>query len=196
LKGFLYNKLIDPLLSGLRDEIIKQAGKSERVIDIACGTGTLAINLAKNTGNVTGIDLDEDFISYATLRINKHGINNVKFEGRDASDLSIYLDKEFDIAVTSMSMHQFHPQLAVKILSEMKRIANVVIIGDYNFPLPKSISGAVAYSMERLAGGDHYINFINYISLEGIKHYASSAGLNVRSESLKSNGTFSVVVCE
>lgn len=196
LKGFLYNKLIDPLLSGLRDEIIKKAGKSEKVIDIACGTGQLAMVMAEVAGNVTGIDLDKELVSYASLRVKNYGINNVLFEVHDASNLTIYLDKEFDIAVTSMAIHQFDSQIAINILSEMKRIAHVVIIGDYNFPLPKNIAGTLAYFIELLAGGDHFRNFKNYISLGGIKHLTSSAGLIVKSQCSIGRRTFIVVICE
>jgi len=195
LKGFIYRILIDPLLKSVRETVIQKADSSDTVIDIACGTGTLALSFAGKTKEVTAIDLDEDLILYARSRSAKRKVSNVRFEMRDATDLSIYHDKEFGIAVTSMAVHQFDPQLAVKILTEMKRVASRVIIADYNYPLPESLSGFAANTIEKMAGGDHYRNFSNYIREGGIRHFTEAAGLKINSEVIKGNGVFIVVEC-
>ena len=192
IKGFLYKLLIDPLLASVRASIIKRTGHAARVIDVACGTGSLAFEIADKVSEVTAIDLDEDLISYASKRAARRGAGNIHFETRDASDLSIYPDNQFDIAVTSLSVHQFEAQLAVKILSEMKRIAVKVIIADYNYPLPQNLSGKVANGIERLAGGDHYRNFCNYMNSGGLEYFTGKAGLGIKSERIRGNGVFVV----
>lgn len=194
-RGFAYRILIDPLLNSVREEFLKQPSQFDKVIDIACGTGTLALELAQNSVEVTGIDLDEELISYAMKRMKRKEIKNLHFETRDASELSIYRDREFDIAITSMSIHQFDEKLAVQILSEMKRISSCVVIGDYNCPLPENLSGRVAYNIERFAGGDHYRNFKNYILRGGLKYFTDSVGLEIRASTIKSQGTFVVMNC-
>ncbi|MCU0472989.1 MAG: class I SAM-dependent methyltransferase [Bacteroidales bacterium] len=195
-KALLYNIFIDPLISGLRSAVTEKAGNPDRVIDIACGTGSLAIALASRSGHVTGIDLDVELINFASERAGIKGVNNIKFEVHDASDLSRYRDKEFDIAVTSMAIHQFEEELAVKILVEMKRIAARVIISDYNYPMLRGFSRSVAYSIERMAKGDHTRNFMNYMSRGGIRYFTVAAGLTVMSTVIRGNGVFVMVVCE
>jgi SAM-dependent methyltransferase len=195
IKGFLYKLIIDPLLASVRASIISKTGLSSSVIDIACGTGTLAFDLANHVAEVTAIDLDEDLISYASRRAAKKGVRNIHFETRDASDLSIYRDKQFDIAVTSMSIHQFEAMLAVEILSEMKRIAIKVIIADYNYPLPEKFSGKVAKGIEKLAGGDHYRNFLKYMNSGGLKYFTDKAGLEIMSAQIRGSGVFILTVC-
>jgi len=195
LKGFIYRLLIDPLLKSVRESVIQKAGSSDSVLDIACGTGTLALVMAGKTKAVTGIDLDEELIMYAGNRASESGVANVRFEMQDASDLSMFRDKEFGIAVTSMAVHQFEPQLAVKILTEMKRVASRVIIADYNYPLPKTLSGFAANTIEKMAGGDHYRNFRNYMSAGGITHFTNAAGLKINSTVTRGNGVFVVAEC-
>ena len=194
-KAIIYSLLIDPLLSGLRKAVAEEISGSDSVIDIACGPGTLAIEMAQRAVHVTGIDLDENLISFAISRAEKKGIMNVDFSVHDASHLLIYRENEFDFAVTSMAIHQFREDLAVKILIAMKRIARKVVIADYNCPLPRSFSGSVAFGIERLARGDHYRNFCNYMSRGGLTWFAGKAGLTIRSRAVKGNKVFVVAGC-
>jgi len=197
LRGIIYSILIDPLLSGVRSGIIRSIGKTSKIIDIACGTGSLALSIARTADQVTGIDLDSRLISYASGRANKKGLKNrVQFIVHDAASLSCYDDGEFDIAVTSMSVHQFEAELAVNVLREMKRIASKVIIADYNCPMPAGFSRALAYGIERMARGDHYRNFNGYMNRGGLRYFTGMAGLSIKSIEVRGNGVFVVVVCE
>lgn len=195
-KALFYSLLIDPLLSGLKQSVAERVPKGAEVIDIACGTGSLAAVIASGAGHVTGIDLDADLIKFAERYIKKRGIANVSFLVSDAASLHQYGDKQFDAAVTSMAVHQFSEPLAVQILKEMKRISSKVIIADYNCPLPAGFSGTLAYTIERLAKGDHYRNFMNYLSRGGMKWFTDSAGLSIRSLSFRGYRVFMVAECE
>jgi ubiquinone/menaquinone biosynthesis C-methylase UbiE len=195
LNALIYSVLIDPLLSGLRKGVMDAVNDRAAVIDIACGPGTLSLEMAQKAGHVTGIDIDEKLISFASGTTSKKGIQNVSFALHDASDLTVYRDYEYDIAVISMAVHQFPEELAVKILSEMKRIARKVIIADYNFPMPHGFSKSLAYGIERMTKGDHHRNFISYMSRGGLQWFAASAGLEILSSVVKGNGVFKIAVC-
>jgi ubiquinone/menaquinone biosynthesis C-methylase UbiE len=195
LKARFYNLLIEPLVAGLKHAVVSRTINASKVIDIACGTGTLAFAIGERGSLVTALDLDSEMIAFAQERALEKGINNVRFVLGDASDLSLYQDNEFDVSVTSMAIHQFEEGLAVSILSEMKRISGKVVIADYNCPLPAGLSGKVASGIERLAGGDHYRNFRNYMQRGGLKWFTGSAGFEIRSEMKKGNGVFLVMEC-
>lgn len=195
-KATLYNFFIDPLLAGLKRTVAENSAGASKVIDVACGTGTLACEIASAAEHVTGIDLDEGIISFASRRALNKGIQNVTFEVRDAVELTSYGERVFDAAVTSMSVHQFNEELAVRILAEMKRIARKVIIADYNCPMEAGLSSVIACGIERMARGDHYRNFRNYMQKGGIRWFTGHAGLEIRNEIVKSNGVFVVVICE
>lgn len=196
LSGLIYQLFIDPILSRHYDTILKNIKPSHRVIDIACGTGSQSIAIAQKAHSVIGIDLSEEMIGTALRSAGRKNLSNVLFELRDASNLSYYKDNEFDIAITSMAVHQFDAELAVKILSEMKRIAPVVIIVDYNYPMPKGLARNLAFGIERIAGGDHYRNFKVYMKNGGITYFANRSGLKVITETVRGSGVFLISVLQ
>ncbi|HUW92537.1 MAG TPA: class I SAM-dependent methyltransferase [Bacteroidales bacterium] len=194
-KGFLYQLLADPSISRLHSSVLGHIDSTHRVLDVACGTGSLSIAMAGRAKQVMGIDLSEDMIITAQRVARRKRIENTLFELRDATDLSYFTDKQFDVAVTSMAVHQFDALLAVKILSEMGRIAHRVIIVDYNSFMPKGFYSSGAWTIERMAGGDHYRNFAVFMKRGGIRYFAAEAGLLLKSEATRGGGVFAVVIC-
>ena len=69
-----------------------------RVLDVACGTGNLAIPAAHAGADVTGIDIAPNLIEQAQARAAAEGVNAV-FEVGDAEALP-YTDGSFDIVMT------------------------------------------------------------------------------------------------
>ena len=70
--------------------------KSSRILDIGCGTGRHAIELAKRGYEVTGIDLSESQLARAEQKANTENVN-VNFLKADARKLD-YND-EFDLVI-------------------------------------------------------------------------------------------------
>jgi SAM-dependent methyltransferase len=68
------------------------------VLDVACGTGNLAIPAAKAGAAVTGIDIAPNLIESAIARAAAEGVE-AKFDVGDAEDLP-YDDASFDIVMT------------------------------------------------------------------------------------------------
>lgn len=190
LNGLMYQTFIDPLISGLRRRITAMIEPGETVIDIACGTGALAMAVADHARDVTGIDLSEDMIITARYVSQRKKIVNISFELKDAEDLSCYHHNRFDVAVTSLAMHQFDPEVAVKVLSEMKRIASRVIIADYNCPMNPGPAAWLAWSIERAARGDHYRNFRKFMLRGGIGTLAEETELHIGSTEVRGQGVF------
>jgi len=194
IKPFFYRAVIDPLLSGLHNSILVHIDQSQRVLDVACGVGTLALMMANKARHVTGVDISEEAISAALHAAERRNADNISFEIRDASELSLYADKEFDVAVTSMAVHQFDANLAVEILAEMKRISDRVLIADYNYDMGRGWKQSLAWFIERMTPSDHYRNFKTYMKLGGLRHFASQAGLTIIKEEIKGGGVFVVML--
>jgi 2-polyprenyl-3-methyl-5-hydroxy-6-metoxy-1,4-benzoquinol methylase len=195
LNGFLYRVFIDPLLKGLRQSVTSLIHPGENVLDIACGTGALSMEMSAKAAYVTGIDLSEAMIITARNTAAKRKISNIVFEKTDATDLSRFNDNSYDAAVTSMSMHQFDRVVAVKVLTEMKRVARRIIIADYNCPMVPGAGATLARTIEFLAGGDHYSNFRIYMKHGGIKGLANEAGLKINGIKVRGSGVFVVAKC-
>ncbi|HVF31064.1 MAG TPA: class I SAM-dependent methyltransferase, partial [Pyrinomonadaceae bacterium] len=69
-----------------------------KVLDVACGTGNLAIPAAKAGAEVTGIDIAPNLIEQAIGRAAAENVD-AKFEVGDAEALP-YDDNTFDIVMT------------------------------------------------------------------------------------------------
>ena len=91
--------------------LVKQLAKSNprQVLDIATGTGDLAIQLAKHhkSVNITGVDISENMLSIGREKILKR-----KLEGRinlkQANSLSLpFADGEFDAAMVAFGVRNF-----------------------------------------------------------------------------------------
>ena len=193
LGPFFYRVLIDPLVADLHKAVLDYIKPSYQVLDVACGPGTLALAMAQQAGHVTGIDLSAENIEAAQRTTRQKGADHVHFEIRDAAALSCYHDKQFDLAVISMAIHQFEAGLALKILIEMKRIAGRLVLMDYNHHMPRGWRRSLAWSIERMAGGDHFRNFRTYLQLGGIHHFARQAGITIHAEAIRGGGVFLVI---
>src|SRR5512139_787985 len=72
-----------------------QIAPGERVLDVACGAGQLALPAARVGASVTGIDIATNLIEQAQSRAKAEGLA-IRFEEGDAEDLP-YDDAAFDV---------------------------------------------------------------------------------------------------
>ena len=66
-----------------------------KVLDVACGSGNLAVVAARKGADVTGLDLAENLVEAAKERAKAAGLN-IKFDQGDAEKLP-YDDNSFDL---------------------------------------------------------------------------------------------------
>jgi 2-polyprenyl-3-methyl-5-hydroxy-6-metoxy-1,4-benzoquinol methylase len=71
--------------------------KSIRILDIGCGTGRHAIELARRGYNVTGVDLSESMLNKARANAQAAGVK-VVFQRADARNLNF--NNEFELVLT------------------------------------------------------------------------------------------------
>ncbi len=89
-----------------------------RVLDVACGTGNLAIPLARQGAVVTGVDIAPNLLAQARERAAAENLTATFDEG-DAEQLP-YADASFDVVVTMFgAMFAPRPQL---VASEFARV--------------------------------------------------------------------------
>lgn len=71
---------------------------SEHVLDVACGTGNLAIPAARSGAQVTGIDIAPNLVEQAQTWAHSEGLA-IRFEEGNAEQMP-YADASFDLVVT------------------------------------------------------------------------------------------------
>jgi ubiquinone/menaquinone biosynthesis C-methylase UbiE len=89
-----------------------------KVLDVACGTGNLAIPAARKGADVTGVDIAPNLIEQAVANAAAENLE-AKFEVGDAEAMP-YADGEFDLVMTMFGA-MFAPRPEVT-ASELKRV--------------------------------------------------------------------------
>ncbi len=75
-------------------------GSGMDVLDLGCGDGTTALPAAQRGANVVGVDIAENLVAAGNARAAAAGLNNLRFEEGDASDLRNLTDESFDLVVS------------------------------------------------------------------------------------------------
>lgn len=89
-----------------------------KVLDVACGTGNLALPAARAGADVTGVDIAPNLVEQARENAKREGLN-AQFDEGDAEALA-YDDASFDAVVTMFgAMFTPRPEL---VAAEMKRV--------------------------------------------------------------------------
>jgi ubiquinone/menaquinone biosynthesis C-methylase UbiE len=94
----------------------------ESVLDVGCGTGTLAIAAKRRagTGKVSGIDASPEMIALAGKKTKKAGLD-IAF--RNASvDALPFQDAEFDVVLSTLMLHHLPRKLREQGGREMRRV--------------------------------------------------------------------------
>ncbi|PIF06179.1 MAG: hypothetical protein CSA36_02965 [Draconibacterium sp.] len=192
--GIFYSAVVDPLLATLREKVAQAIPPGQKIIDIACGTGSQAFQLAEKSAMVTGIDLSKSMISYAEKKAVKQQIHNVIFSVNDARNLETIENQSFDYGLMSMALHQFDPLTYPIILAELKRIAVRLLFVDYNVPLPFNFTGIGSRVAEFLAGRSHFRNFRKYYNLGGLPAILPKNEISIESTQSIAGGTFLMAI--
>jgi ubiquinone/menaquinone biosynthesis C-methylase UbiE len=194
-EGRSYRFLIDPLLKHQQKKVLKHISPDNRVLDVACGTGALALKIAAKAQHVTGIDLSESMISLAKSTQQKRKIPNTEFRVADATNLREFQDNEFDVGIMAMAVHQFPRPVAKQILLEMKRVAKALVILDYNYQMPRGFGKTFIRFIEWLAGGEHHKSFVDYMKNRGIYSIMEECSLKIIGKNTEKKSHFSIINC-
>jgi ubiquinone/menaquinone biosynthesis C-methylase UbiE len=117
-----YAKLTQGMVAGDRREALRQLiglRPDDRLLDVACGPGALALDLAPHVAKATGYDITPAMLDQARAAQAKSGIENVEWVLGDAAGLP-FSDKAFTVVGSSAAFHHFEQPGCV--LSEMIRV--------------------------------------------------------------------------
>ena len=109
----------------LRERFIDLAGVApgNAVLDVGCGTGTLAIAAARRvgpTGTVCGIDASPPMIARARRKATKAGVR-VDFRVGVAENLP-FPDRRFDVVLSTLMLHHLPTKTRQQCAREIKKV--------------------------------------------------------------------------
>lgn len=116
---------------------VRPEERGENALDIACGPGHLTVSLARlmNYSKVVGLDLSEPMVRTATRNAVRRGLDKrVQFQKGDATQLSDFPDRSFDLTTyTDAAHHMENLSMVRHVLTAMDRVTRpdgVVMVMD------------------------------------------------------------------
>ena len=165
------------ILSDVRNQITKEINPiNKSVLDVATGTGSLAIDLSKSAEKVVGIDLSSKMLDVAE---KKRKNDNLSFVLMDASCMK-FNDEEFDLVTISLGLHDMPLDIRTLVLKEVKRVLKrngKLYILEYD--LPQNPLGAVSSRLINTFESKYYLDFIN----SDFYNYLNTFGFKIEKQS-------------
>jgi len=116
----------DALIAGLG------VNASHRVLDLGSGDGTTALPAAKRGANVLGVDIARNLVAAGNRRAQEHGLECLRFQEGDATNLHALADKSFDLVVTIFgAMFAPKPQDVANELVRVTRPGGRIVMGNW-----------------------------------------------------------------
>jgi ubiquinone/menaquinone biosynthesis C-methylase UbiE len=126
----------------------------ERILDLGCGTGTLAllIKQAEPRAEVFGLDADPEILDRARAKAAAAGAETRFDEG--LSDQLPYEDESFDVVVSTLFFHHLTPVAKRQSVNEIARIlrpGGMLRVADWGRP-SDPVMRALSFSIRILDG--------------------------------------------
>lgn len=123
-------------------------GPGERVLDLAAGTGTSSVALARSGARVVAADFSPGMIAEGRRR---HGhLPNVEFVQADATDLP-FADAEFDAATISFGLRNVNdPKKALREMLRVVRPGGRLVVCEFSHPTSPLVASAYRWYSDRV----------------------------------------------
>jgi cyclopropane fatty-acyl-phospholipid synthase-like methyltransferase len=186
----------------VRDRAIKRrllahAGitTGEQVLDVGCGTGTLALRAARaaRSVRVTGLDADASILARARRKAAAAGLDISFDEGR--STALPYPDASFDLVLSTLFFHHVDDDAKRQTASELIRVLRPggrIVVGDLGRPMNRVMRRATLLTVHLFDGFE--TTALNVRG--GLAEVLSDAGLRaveVRDRLNTPTGTYEVI---
>lgn len=103
-----YSEITMGVFQGYTDAALAMVNldSQSRVLDLACGPGTLALTAAKNVDQIKAVDFSREMIAILDRTLEREGINNIETWCGDGQALP-YEDNSFDAAFSMFGLMFF-----------------------------------------------------------------------------------------
>src|SRR5207248_9991802 len=116
------------------EALVQRLGISKglKVLDLGCGDGTTALPEANLGADVLGIDIARNLVEAGNRRAREQGLNNLKFQEGDASNLQQLPDMASDLVVSIFgAMFAPKPFEVAKEMVRVTRPGGRIVMGNW-----------------------------------------------------------------
>lgn len=147
------------VLGTIRKKVVQEIDPTDAaILDVATGTGSLAIALSASATKVVGIDLSSAMLDRAK---KKRSNGKVTFLQMDASSMT-FEDATFDSVTISLGLHDMPPSIRAMVVEEAKRVLKKegkLYILEYDLP-KNTLLSSITSRIINLYESKYYLDFI------------------------------------
>lgn len=168
----------DTAFAMVKDEV----NEGSSVLDVGCGTGRLAFQLANKCSAIDGIDPSRRNVQTALSRLAKERNDKIAFHHAGALEFLSARPARYDFATLSYVIHEVDEEDRVGLIRTLSSAAEKIILVDYRLPRRAPFRKAFDDLVELAAGPGHYRNFRTFIRSGALPGLVRRAGLNLIEE--------------
>lgn len=152
-----YDYVVGAFLRGprWRGVLLREAEmlQPDSVLDVGCGTGTLAVALRRTLPNSSVVGVDADEAALRQARAKASGDGAIEFRRAAAQELP-FADASFPLVVSSLFFHHLQTADKRRVLGEMRRVLEpdgLLLVADWGEP--DTLVGRFGFALVRLLDG-------------------------------------------
>ena len=154
--------------------------KSDRVLELGCGTGSTALLLSDNVAQITASDISKNMIAIAEQKASEQGIENIKFVTSDVSGIASGTDTyEVVLALNLIHLIEDAPGAIRQISSLVKPggyfISKTVCKPGKGTPFKLRLLLMVLPLMQFFGKAP----FVNFMEIEELENHITQAGFRI-----------------
>ena len=182
-----YDFLVEPFLSRIRRLtviiLLEKFSKlpDVRILEVACGTGTLSRLLAREGFDVLALDKSYSMIRQAYNKTHDYSIGRVTAIHGDASTMPFY-SASFDAVIIQFGLHEMKNKIRIDSFREVIRVAKknaVFVVVDFVPTYKLSYSKFILTIVEFIAGMEHFRNGRRFIKDGGLLSFLENLNLEI-----------------
>ena len=180
----------------VRDAVLSYIEPGDLVLDVGCGTGTLAVKATHKGAQVIGIDQSPAMLKLARKKSQDSG---VEVDFRLAQAQSLDLDEEFDVVTATFTLSEISADEAEMVVADLAgrlKPGGKMIVADEARPTK---------ALQRIVSGLQraIVALLTFIAIEerptrlhNLRALLEAAGLTVTDEQLFQSGALCLVAAE
>jgi ubiquinone/menaquinone biosynthesis C-methylase UbiE len=180
------------------DRIASQVEPGERVLDVGCGTGALAIRAARRGAIVKGIDVNPEMLAIAREKARQeHLEEKIELEEKGVAELDAEKPEAFDKVTSGLCFSELSRDELAYTLDQVARIlkpGGLLLVADEI--RPGNLAARAVHSLARapLAALAYLVTQQTTHALGGLPERLAAAGLSLVSATTSGLGSFGVFV--